>query len=68
MTNILLFIADSETWIYVLLGVAGLVYARVAVLRFMEARRALFGLERDRATARLHQSLSMLSLARCVGA
>ena len=63
MTNILLFIADSETWIYVLLGVAGLVYARVAVLRFLEARRALFGLERDRATARLHQSLSMLSLA-----
>ncbi len=63
MTDILLFIADSETWIYVLLGVAGLVYARLAVLRYLEARRAMFGLERDRALARLRQALGMLSVA-----
>ncbi len=63
MTQILLFIADSEIWIYVLLGVAAAVYARVAGLRALEARHALFGLERDRATARLRQALGMLALA-----
>jgi len=62
MTDILLFISDSEGWLYVLLGAAGLIYARLAVLRFREARRALFGLERDRAAARLRQALGMLAI------
>jgi hypothetical protein len=63
MVDVLLFIAENETWFYLLFGLAGALYARRGILRYLEARRAMFGLERDRALARMRQAGGVFSLA-----
>jgi hypothetical protein len=67
MTDILLFLAENELWVYGLLAAAGLLYARRAVLRYLDVRRAIFGLERERALARMRRSLALLGLTIAAG-
>lgn len=62
MEEALSFFRAFETWIYVFLGLWGLVFLRRFLLAWQELRGAIFGLERDKAQARLNQSASMMVL------
>lgn len=56
------FFRAFEVWIYLLLGLGGLIYIRKFVLAWQELREASFGLERENAQTRLNQSASVLVL------
>jgi hypothetical protein len=58
----LLFLREIQGWVYALLGLAGLVYLRQAWRAFRDYRHAFFGLERERAGARLSRAGAMLAL------
>jgi len=58
----LLFLREIRGWVYALLGLAGLVYLRQAWRAFRDYRHAFFGLERERAGARLSRAGAMLAL------
>lgn len=62
MEEALGFFRAFEVWIYVLLGLGGLIYIRKFLIAWQELRGATFGLERDSAQARLNQSASVLVL------
>jgi hypothetical protein len=62
MEEALSFARALEVWIYLLIGLGGLIYIRKFVLAWQELRGAAFGLERESAQARLNQSASMLVL------
>ena len=60
MEEFILSIEAFQSWIYLLLGLAGLIYA-VSVLRaYRELRISVFGLERERALRRITRSGAML--------
>ncbi|MDD5368892.1 MAG: hypothetical protein PHQ40_07400 [Anaerolineaceae bacterium] len=62
MDALLRFFTAREVWIYILLGLVGLVYVRKLVLAIQEWRGAIFGLERNNAQRRLNESASILAL------
>lgn len=62
MEEALSFFRAFEVWIYLLLGLGGLIYIRRFILSWQELREAGFGLERERAQSRLNQSASVLVL------
>jgi hypothetical protein len=62
MEETLLFIEGNQTWIYIILGLAGLIYLRLSLKRYRELRSAFFGLEEERARQRLSRSLVMFGL------
>ncbi len=62
MEEALRFFRAYEVWIYLLLALGGLFYARKFILAWQELRDAAFGLERDHAQARLNQAASILVL------
>lgn len=62
MEEALSFFRAFEAWIYVLLALGGLLYARKFILAWQELREATFGLERESAQSRLNQSASILVL------
>lgn len=62
MGEALLFLSQAQGWIYLLLALAGIAYLRQTWLAFVDTRRAIFGLERERAAARLTRSGAMLVL------
>ena len=62
MEEALSFFRAFEIWIYLLLGLGGLIYIRKFILAWQELRGATFGLERESAQARLNQAASMLVL------
>jgi hypothetical protein len=62
MNEFLLFIEEHQTWLYFLIAFIGLVYLRSAYLSYRELRRAIFGLERERAASRLVRAGAMLAL------
>jgi hypothetical protein len=62
MEEALSFFRAFEVWIYVLLGLGGLIYTRKFFLAWQELREASFGLERESAQSRLNQSASVLVL------
>jgi hypothetical protein len=62
MEDVLRFFRTNEVWVYLLLGLVGLIYIRKFMLAWQELRGAAFGLERDRAQSRLNQSAGMLAL------
>jgi hypothetical protein len=62
MEEALILIEENQTWIYLVLGIFGLIYLRIAVKRFQMLRSTFFGLERDRAREGLVQSIIMLLL------
>lgn len=60
MEEALSFFRAFEVWIYLLLGLGGLLYVRKFVLSWQDLRAAAFGLERESAQARLNQSAGVL--------
>lgn len=62
MEEALSFFRAFETWIYLFLGLWGLIFIRRFVLAWQELRGAVFGLEREKAQSRLNQSASILVL------
>ncbi len=60
MEEALGFFRTYEIWIYLTLGVIGIVYLRKFSLAWQELRGAAFGLERESAQSRLNQAASML--------
>lgn len=62
MEEALSFFRAFETWIYLFLGLWGLIFIRRFILAWQELRGAVFGLEREKSQARLNQSASMLVL------
>jgi hypothetical protein len=66
MEQALLIIEQYQTWIYLVLALAGLTYLRLTLRWYGTWRRAMFGLERDHAAGRLTRSLAMLSFVALV--
>ncbi len=62
MEEALSFFRAFEVWIYLLLGLGGILYIRKFILAWQELRGATFGLERESAQMRLNQSASILVL------
>jgi hypothetical protein len=62
MEEALRFFRAFELWIYLLLGLGGLIYLRKFILAWQELRGAVFGLERENAQTRLNQAASVLVL------
>jgi len=62
MEEALRFFRAYEIWIYLLLGLAGLIYLRKFILAWQELRDSAFGLERSNAQSRLNQAASVLVL------
>ena len=62
MEEALSFFRAFELWIYLLLGLGGLIYTRKFVLSWQELREAGFGLERDNAQSRLNQAAVIMVL------
>ena len=60
MEEALSFFRAFEVWIYLVLGLGGLIYVRKFILAWRELRISAYGLERESAQARLNQSSSML--------
>ncbi len=67
MEEALLVIQAFQGWIYAILGLALVIYARLVVKWYGEYRRSIFGLERDHAASRLTRSIAMLALVALVG-
>ncbi len=63
MTEVLLFIEEYQTWIYLALVAAILVYLRVAWRWYRSRRATIFSLEREHATAHLTRAATLLGLA-----
>jgi hypothetical protein len=62
MEEALRFFKMYELWIYLLLGLGGLLYAAKFARAWNELRRSSFGLERESAQARLNRAASVLVL------
>jgi hypothetical protein len=62
MEEALGFFRAFEVWIYLLLGLGGIIFIRNFALAWQELRGATFGLERESAQSRLNQSASVLVL------
>jgi hypothetical protein len=62
MEEALSFFRALEAWIYLLLGLGGLIYLRKFIIAWQELRGAAFGLERESAQSRLNQAASVLVL------
>jgi hypothetical protein len=67
MAEAVLLVEEYQSWIYLILIIAGLVYLRSTLSWFGERNRAIFGLERDQATRGFTRSLSMLILVLVAG-
>ena len=62
MEEALRFFRAYEVWIYLLLGLGGIIFIRKFILSWQELRGAAFGLERDSAQDRLNQAAIILVL------
>ncbi len=62
MEEALRFFRTYELWIYLLIGLGGVIYIRRFLLAWQELRSAGFGLERENAQARLNQAAGILVL------
>jgi hypothetical protein len=62
MHEFLLFLEANQGWIYLLLGLVGLIYLRFVLQSFNVYRGAVFGLERQRALTRTMRSAAILAL------
>lgn len=62
MGDAVVFFRTYEVWIYLLLGLVGLIFLRKFALAWQELQGAVFGLERENAQSRLNQAAGMLML------
>jgi hypothetical protein len=68
MNDILRFLKAFEVWIYVLLGLAGLLYLRRFILALRDWQGTVFGMERNIAQRRLNEAATGLALAMLIAA
>ncbi len=66
MEEVLLFIEENQSWIFLVLVIIGVIYLRSAIIAFQEMRTAIYRLERERAVARLTRSGASLALVAAV--
>lgn len=62
MEEALLFIEQYQSWIFVLLAISGLIYLRLTYQAYQAYRKAIFGLEQERARSNLTRAGSVLVL------
>jgi len=62
MEEVILRIEAYQTWIYLLLGLTGVVYSALTLRAYRDLRASVFGLERERAVRRISRSGAMLIL------
>lgn len=62
MDEALRFLKANEVWIYLLLGLGGILYIRKFLVAWQELRTAIFGLERESAQSKVNQAASVLVL------
>jgi hypothetical protein len=62
MEEIILSIEAFQSWIYLVLGLAGLIYTALVLRAYRDVRASIYGLERERATRRITRSGAMLVL------
>ena len=62
MAELLRYLTAYEGWIYVCLGVIGIIYLRKGVVAFQEWRVALFGLEKNLAQRKLGSAVGIVFL------
>jgi hypothetical protein len=62
MEETILIVQEFQAWIYLFLGLLGLVYLRLAIKWYGELRRSIFGLEREQAAKGFNRSVAMLAL------
>lgn len=67
MAEILRFFRDYEIWIYVIVGGLALWQVRKFILGWMELRGAAFGLEREKAEAKINVAASLFTLLLMIG-
>lgn len=67
MAEAVLLVEEFQTWIYLILLIAGLIYLRSSISWLGERNRAIYGLERDQAWRGLTRSLAMLVLILVAG-
>jgi len=67
MNAILSFLKAYEGWIYVLLGLVGMINFRKFILALREWQGTIFGLERDNAQRRVKESASLLIFLMLLG-
>jgi hypothetical protein len=63
MADALLFLEEYQGWLYLILGLAALVYLRMTWRWYRSRRETIFSLEREQATERLTRSATLLGLA-----
>ena len=63
MTDALLYLEEYQGWIYLILGLAALVYLRMTWRWYRSRRVTIFSLEREQATERLTRSATLFGLA-----
>jgi hypothetical protein len=63
MADALLFLEEYQGWVYLVLGLAALIYLRLTWRWFRSRRVTIFKLEREQATERLTRSATLLGLA-----
>jgi len=63
MEEVLLFIEANQRWIFILLGLLGLVYFGLVLRAYNTFRASIYGLERERSISNLRRSGGMLALA-----
>jgi hypothetical protein len=68
MHEALLFLDTYQAWVYLLLGLAGLAYLRLAVRWLAAYRSSIFSLERERDRARLIRAGMLLATVCALGA
>jgi hypothetical protein len=67
MHETLLFLDEYQAWIYLVLGIAGLAYLRIAARWLTAYRRSIFDLERDRARSHLIEAGVLLGAVCTLG-
>jgi hypothetical protein len=66
MEDVLLFVEEQQTWIYILFGLFAAIYLKATLDAAAELRASLFGLERERSMAKLRRSAGLMTVSLAV--
>jgi hypothetical protein len=63
MEDVLLFVEEQQTWIYIFFGLFAIIYLKATLDAAAELRASLFGLERERSMAKLRRSAALMTVS-----
>jgi hypothetical protein len=66
MEDVLLFIEEQQTWIYLLFGLFTVIYLKGTLDAAAELRASLYGLERERSQSQLRRSAALMTVSLAV--